>query len=86
MNDEKTEKLEEKWENSSVGYLKKYNDTIIPFAYERGWSYRIEAGGVRILDGLDCAGDHWDGRNIDIFFPFNEDGLKKALAFCDSEE
>ncbi len=61
-----------------------FETIIIPRVYERGWSYELENDGVRVIDGLDVAGDHWDGRIIDLFFPFTDEGLKKAKLFCET--
>lgn len=61
-----------------------FESIIIPRVYERGWSYELKDDGVRVMDGLDVAGDHWDGRTIDLFFPFTDDGLKKARLFCET--
>ena len=61
----------------------KFEALIIPIVYARGWSYEYREGGLRVVDGLGVAGDHWDGRTIDLFFPYTEEGLEKAKAFCD---
>ena len=61
-----------------------FESIIIPRVYERGWSYELKDDGVRVMDGLDVAGDHWDGRTIDLFFPFTDEGLKKAKLFCET--
>lgn len=61
-----------------------FETIIIPRVYERGWSYELKDDGVRVMDGLDVAGDHWDGRTIDLFFPFTDEGLEKARLFCET--
>ena len=55
---------------------------VLQRAVDNGWSYKTRADGVRIIDSLDVAGDHWDGETFDCFFPYTEDGLRRATMFC----
>ena len=65
---------------------KKFQQLVIQRAVDNGWSFKMEEKGVRLIDGLDVAGDHWDGRTFDVFFAFTEDCLKRAIEFCSSME
>lgn len=61
---------------------KKFRQLVIQRAIENGWSYKMDESGVRLIDNLGVAGDHWDGKTFDRFFAFSESSLINAIAFC----
>ena len=64
----------------------KFRQLVIQRAVDNGWSFKEEENGVRIMDGLDVAGDHWDGRTFNRFFAYTEGGLRAAMLFCANTE
>lgn len=64
----------------------KFRQLVIQRAVDNGWSFEEEERGVRLLDGLGIAGDHWDGRTFERFFAYTEAGLRNAITFCSNTE
>ena len=64
----------------------KFRQLVIQRAIDNGWSFEEEANGVRLLDGLNIAGDHWDGRTFERFFAYTETGLRHAMTFVANTE
>lgn len=64
----------------------KFRQLVIQRAVDNGWSFKEEENGVHIMDGLDVAGDHWDGRTFDRFFAYTEASLRSAMIFCANTE